>query len=269
MAVTYHNGISIFQLIIYLPAFFLSSILVFRHGLRRSSGFFFLNVFAQARIVGICCDLATITNQLAMGLYVGAAVCSSIGLSPLLLACTGLLSRANLSIGNTTGRRPLPHFVFYFFHALTITCLALTVAGITADMSPQAMQNPDIKIKVGVILYIISWAVMCLFLAILAWHRGSLEKGEHRTLVAVAISTPFLLVRIHYSVFMWFSHNPDFSLFNGNVTVQLVMSVLEEVVVVVVCLAIGMTLRVRGKTSSREEEAGASDHLLASYAPKP
>jgi uncharacterized membrane protein len=87
--------------------------------------------------------------------------------------------------------------------------------------------------------------------------------------VAVAISAPFLLVRIHYSVFMWFSHNNDFSLFNGNVTVQLVMSVLEEVVVVVVCLAIGMTLRVRGTTSSREKEADASDYLLASYAPTP
>jgi hypothetical protein len=176
---------------------------------------------------------------------------------------------SNLSIGNSAGRPPLPHFVFYFFHGLTIACLALTVAGITADMSPQAMQNPDIKIKVGVILYIVSWAVLCLFLAILAWHRDSLEKGEHRTLVAVAVSAPFLLVRILYSVFMWFLHNPVFSLFNGNVTVQLVMSVLEELVVVVLCLAIGMTLRVRGKNSSRQEEADPSDHLLASYAPKP
>jgi len=134
-------------------------------------------------------------------------------------------------------------------------------------MTPQAMQNPDIKIKVGVVLFLVSWAVMCLFLAILGWHRDSLEKGEHRTLVAVAISAPFILVRIFYSVFMWFSHNPDFSLFDGSVTVQLVMSVLEEIVVVVVCLTIGMTLRVRGKT--RDEETDVSDHLLASYVPKP
>jgi hypothetical protein len=94
MGVTYHNGISILQLIVYLPVFFLSAFLVFRHSLRRSSGFFFLNVFAQARIVGTCCDLATIDNQTAIGLYVASAVCSSIGLSPLLLACAGLLSRA-------------------------------------------------------------------------------------------------------------------------------------------------------------------------------
>lgn len=93
MGVSYHNGISILQLIIYIPAFFLSAFLVHRHGIRRSSGFFFVNVFAQARIVGACCDLATISNP-SIGLYVAAAICSSIGLSPLLLACTGLLSRA-------------------------------------------------------------------------------------------------------------------------------------------------------------------------------
>jgi hypothetical protein len=176
---------------------------------------------------------------------------------------------SNLSVRNTTGRQPLPDFAFYFFHCLTITCLALTVAGITADMSPQAMENPDIKIKVGVILFIVSWVVMCLFLAVLIWQRDSLDKGEHRNIVAVVVSAPFLLVRILYSVVMWFSHNPDFSLFNGNVTVQLVMSVLEELVVVVVCLAVGMTLRVRGKTSSHEEEVDASGHLLASYVPRP
>lgn len=94
MGVSYHNGISILQLIVYIPAFFLSGFIVFRHGIRRSGGFFFLNVFAQARVVGTCFDLRTISNPEAIGLYVGAAVCSSIGLSPLLLACTGLLSRA-------------------------------------------------------------------------------------------------------------------------------------------------------------------------------
>ncbi|KAL5362550.1 hypothetical protein BJX96DRAFT_177251 [Aspergillus floccosus] len=263
MGVTYHNGISILQLIIYVPAFFLSSFLVHRHGIRRSSGFLFLNVFTQARVVGACFDLATISNP-SIGLYVGSAICSSVGLSPLLLACAGLLSRANLSIENTTGRRPLHQYFFYLFHAVTITSLALTIAGITADMSPQAMQNPNIKIKIGMVLYIISWVQMCLYLAILAWHHDSLEKGERRTLVAVVVSAPFVLVRILYSFLMWFLHNSDFGLFDGNVTVQLVMAVLEEFVVVIVCLGIGMTLRVRGKASQCEEE-----HLLASYAPKP
>lgn len=89
--------------------------------------------------------------------------------------------------------------------------------------------------------------------------------------MAVAISAPFLLVRVLYSVCIWFLHNDEFRLFGGNVTVLLVMAVLEEVVVVTLCLWIGMTLRVRGKgkASGREEESAVSDHLLGAYAPKP
>ena len=94
MTVTYRHGISILQLIIYLPSLFLSIFLIIRHVLRTNSGFLFLSTFALVRIVGACCDLATISNPSVVGLYIAAAICSSIALSPLMLACTGLLSRA-------------------------------------------------------------------------------------------------------------------------------------------------------------------------------
>ena len=176
---------------------------------------------------------------------------------------------SNLSIENTTGRRPLPQWTFYFFHALTITCLILIIVGITGDMSPEALLYPDIKIKVGTILYVVSWAIMCLFLTILVRRRDSLEKGERRILLAVLISAPLILVRILYSVFMWFLHHPDFSLFDGNITVQLVMAVLEEIIVVIACLAVGITLRVRDRTPPKEAETAASYQLLDPQAPKP
>ena len=92
MAVTYRNGISILELIVYIPSLFLAAFLVFRHSLPRNSGFFFLAVFALIRIAGAACDLATISN-FSIGLYVASAICSSIGLTPILLTCSGLLSR--------------------------------------------------------------------------------------------------------------------------------------------------------------------------------
>jgi hypothetical protein len=92
-SVTYRNGISILELIAYLPSFFGASFLVYRHGVRRSGGFVFLVIFTIVRIVGACCELATI-NSPSTGLYTAAAICSSIGLSPLLMTCSGLLSRA-------------------------------------------------------------------------------------------------------------------------------------------------------------------------------
>lgn len=93
MTITYRHGISILELLIYIPSFFLSTFLVFRHGFRKNSGFFFLSTFTLTRIVGACCDLATINNP-TTGLFIAAAICSAVGLSPLMLACSGLLSRA-------------------------------------------------------------------------------------------------------------------------------------------------------------------------------
>lgn len=92
-SVTYRDGISILELIAYLPALFVAALLVYRYGIRRSGGFIFLVIFTIVRIVGACCELATINNA-STGLYIAAAICSSIGLSPLLMTCSGLLSRA-------------------------------------------------------------------------------------------------------------------------------------------------------------------------------
>ncbi|KAJ5359264.1 uncharacterized protein N7496_011677 [Penicillium cataractarum] len=253
MAVTYRHGISILQLIIYFPSLLLSIFLVIRHGLRTNSGFLFLTTFALARIVGACCDLATI-NNFSVSLYIAAAICSSIGLSPLMLACTGLLSRANESIEKLTGRAALPSLSFHFFRILTVVAMVLSIVGLTANMSAEGLQHPDIKVKIGMILYIVSWGVMVAMIALVALRKSSVERGEKRTILAPALSSPFILVRVLYALFVWFLHDSKFSLLNGNVTIQLVMSVLEEFAVVIICLGVGMTLRVRSKESQRGEE---------------
>lgn len=255
MTISYSNGISILQLIVYFPSLFLSIFLVYRHGLRTNSGFIFLSTFALARIVGACCELATISNP-STGLFTAAAICSSIGLSPLMLACTGLLSRANNSIEHNTSRPALPAIIFRAFRLLTVVAMAISIAGITSNMTAEGLEHPDIKTKIGMILYIVCWAVMVLMLLVITVQRGSLERGEGRTLLAVAISSPFILVRVIYAFLIWFLHNSTFSILDGSETVALVMSVLEEFAVVIVCIGVGMTLRVRGKQVNRSEEAG-------------
>lgn len=93
MGISYRNGISILELIIYFPSVFVGGYLVIRHGLRKSAGFIYLVLFSNLRIVGACCDLATISNP-STGLYISEVICSSIGLSPLILTCSGFLARA-------------------------------------------------------------------------------------------------------------------------------------------------------------------------------
>ncbi|KAL4946610.1 hypothetical protein BDV06DRAFT_218077 [Aspergillus oleicola] len=244
-SVTYSNGISILELIVYLPSFFAASSLVYRHGVRRSGGFIFLVIFTIARIVGSSCNLATINNP-STDLAITAAICSSIGLSPLLMTCSGLLSRANESMPRPT----IPKYAFSFFRILTIAALAVTISGITSDMTPQGLRTPNTEVKVGMILYIVSWAILCVLLGILSLRRLSLPGGEERTLVAVAISAPFLLIRIIYAILLWFVADDAFNAVDGNNTAQLFMAIFEEIIVVGVCLGVGFRLRVRDRNGN-------------------
>lgn len=93
MAISYRHGISILELIFYTPAIFVALLLAFRHGFRKSSGWYYFIIFSLARIVGSCCYLATISYPTSTDLYIAYAVCSSVGVGPLLHANTGLLSR--------------------------------------------------------------------------------------------------------------------------------------------------------------------------------
>ena len=144
--------------------------------------------------------------------------------------------------------RPFIHmFAFTFFRIVTIVALVLTVSGLTWNMTLDGLKHPNVVVKVGMIFYLVIWFVMCTLLGILFLYRSSIEKGENRTLVAVAVSAPFLLVRIIYAMLLFFLANSTFNMIDGSNTLQLVMSVFDELIVVFVCLAVGFTLGVREK----------------------
>lgn len=178
------------------------------------------------------------------------------------------LGNSNMSIQHTSSRTALPPLAFHSFRILTAVAMAISIVGITSSMSAEGPAHPDIKIKIGMILYLVSWAQLVMILLVLVVRRESLERGEHRTLLAVAISSPFILVRVIYAFLVWFLHDATFSMIDGNVTVHLVMSVLEEFAVAIVCLGVGLTLRVRVR-----ETRGGQEAALPAYSnqdvPKP
>lgn len=175
--------------------------------------------------------------------------------------------RSDLSIEKMTGRKALPNLTFNIFRLVTIAALALSIAGITANMSPSGFQTPDSKVKIGMALYVLCWAMMVAILVLLSLRRGGIETGEKRTLLAVALSTPFIFVRLLYALLTWFSHNSAFSMLDGNVTALLMMSVLEEIIVVIICLSVGMTLRVRAR--GNQEQVDRGDDLPSYQSGKP
>ncbi|KAJ9211496.1 hypothetical protein DTO166G4_6917 [Paecilomyces variotii] len=253
MAISYRHGISILELIFYTPAIFVALLLAFRHGFRKSSGWYYFIIFSLARIVGSCCYLATISYPTSTDLYIAYAVCSSVGVGPLLHANTGLLSRINDSIDRKTNR-PLNPLIFRGLLFLTLAALIVGIVGQTTGGSSAAtLAHPKIETKIGIILFVVIWVAICFILLALRGRYNDIEDGEHRLLAAVGMSLPFILVRLIYSVLSVFVHNSDFNMITGNVTIMLVMAVLEEFAVVVICLGIGLTLQVRQSVADPEQ----------------
>lgn len=140
--------------------------------------------------------------------------------------------------------KPLPRIIFRVISIISLIAVILSIVGATTNSNiSQGLVTTESK--VGMVLYLVTWiGVFGLFLLVLQRNQN-IEDGEHRLLLAVGISLPLILVRLIYSFVYSFGHKSEFNMVSGNVTIQLVMSVLEEMVVVFVCLGIGLTLQVR------------------------
>jgi hypothetical protein len=114
------------------------------------------------------------------------------------------------------------------------------VGGTSGNHSPNGTVQVQTTSKVGIILYLVGFAAMVIILFVSAPQTGAVPPKERRVPVAVAFAMPFILVRLLYSVLSVFVHNHIFNVFNGSVPAWVVMSVLEEFVVVVTYLILGL-----------------------------
>lgn len=140
--------------------------------------------------------------------------------------------------------KPLPPIIFRLVGLFALVAVILSIVGATknSDISHGLVTT---ETKVGLILYLVAWIGVCGLFLLVLMRTQSIEDGEHRLLLAVGISLPLILVRLIYSFIYAFGQKAEFNMLSGNVTIQLVMSVLEEFIVVLVCLGIGLTLQVR------------------------
>lgn len=88
------NGwLSVGEICVYVPLSFAAAAVCIRHGFSRSSGWIFTLVLCTVRILGAIFQLLTYSNPGDTTFIQGALILDSVGLSPLLLATLGLLSR--------------------------------------------------------------------------------------------------------------------------------------------------------------------------------
>jgi hypothetical protein len=87
-----HGWVSVVELIVYIPALVASSVICFRHGFSKGSGWIYTLILCLVRIIGSITRLISENNPTA-SLITTTLVLDSVGLGPLLLSTLGLLSR--------------------------------------------------------------------------------------------------------------------------------------------------------------------------------
>jgi hypothetical protein len=252
----YKGGIAIGEIIVYVPALAIAILLTIRHGFGRNSGWIFLIIFTLIRILGACFQLALDNDSNNQSIQTGAAILSTVGLSPLELCALGLLSRVISSINKSSSTFISPRLMKFAQLIVTVAFILAIIGGIdsstqyTKDIQSQ-QQNPskaaiDVQLvpqplsKAAMGLFIAAYVILLVSTIMISFSLPHAEPGEKRLLLAVALSLPSILVRLIYSSISLFGNSADF---RNNVTILLCMAFLMELSAVIIFEAIGLTLR--------------------------
>ncbi|KAI0967309.1 hypothetical protein F4678DRAFT_465560 [Xylaria arbuscula] len=242
MAIGAEGYVSIVELIIYIPALIAAIMVCSRHGVHRASGWVYSVILCVVRIAGAVCQLLTYNNQ-SEGLLKATIIIDSIGISPLLLATLGVVSRFVDWI-NSRGEELFSTKQFRFVQLFITLGLILSIAGGSGGSSSEDNQvMVSDTSKAAIALYIIGFAGLTYFLLISSGYRNTVPTQERRSPIAVAIAWPFILTRLVYSVLAVTLHNSTFSIVGGSVGVRVALAVVEEFLVITDYLILGFSLR--------------------------
>lgn len=84
--------VAVAEIILYTPCLFASFAVCLRQGFKRSSGWIFLLALCLVRLSGAACTLVAYSSP-STGVFEASIILDSVGISPLLLASLGGLSR--------------------------------------------------------------------------------------------------------------------------------------------------------------------------------
>ncbi|KAI1180088.1 hypothetical protein F4777DRAFT_530919 [Nemania sp. FL0916] len=250
MELTEHNRISIAQIIIFSPSLFISIFLCIRNGFGRNAGWLLLLIFSLARLIGASLQLATINDPTNQSLYFGSLTLQSIGLSNLIIVLLALINRVFLSIEKTERSALFNTRNLRWAQIFVIIGVALSASGgpISAShyISTGEYEVSSLS-EAGIGLTIAGFVLLVLATAVAGLKISHVESGEKRIVLAVAICLPFLLVRVIYSAVGTYNPSSSFNMLTGSIDVYLGAAVVEEIIIVAIIEAMGLTLQKQPK----------------------
>lgn len=225
---------------------------LFHHGRKGILGWYLLAVFCALRIAGAALQMhIDATGSKSMG----AAIVSSIGLSPLLLATESILHEARTARDPAFNHR-LELIKILNFHGIVVAGLVLVMIGVMNEMKMD-VPVPNTMMKVGVILLASAW----FFLVIWALHslkqpqqdRMAVPAFDDATLLIWGIITalPFIGCRALYALLSTFVQSASF---RDSQAVKAAMSTAPEIVTVIVLVYMGVKTKDMSKLRKMNKE---------------
>ncbi|KAH3920118.1 hypothetical protein HBH56_000110 [Parastagonospora nodorum] len=226
------------ELAFYIPTAILTVAVCSRHGFYRSSGWIYTLILCIVRIAGAICQFRS-RHDHSENMTEAKITIDSVGLSPLLLATLGLLSRfVDFINAKTISTFTIRHFRLLQL-LITLGLILSIVGGTSGTIEPGGAVQVAATSKVGIVLYIVAFVVMLFVYSVSIRSTSVIAKQERRIPAAIVFALPLILVRLIYAACAVFLHNHLFNIITGSMAVQVSMAIIEEFLVSAIYVAVG------------------------------
>lgn len=130
----------------------------------------------------------------------------------------------------------LSKWIFIFVSIVSLVGLALGIAGAIKALDSYTIP-PMLQAALG--MFVGCLGLLLAILGYLTIYRNEMPRNEKIILYSVHACAPLLIVRTVYGCLGDYTTIARFNLFEPNPTVNLCMGVLEEIILMVICLAVG------------------------------
>ncbi|KAM5361819.1 hypothetical protein ACJZ2D_012849 [Fusarium nematophilum] len=234
---------------------------LFKHGKTGFLGWFYVQLFCVLRIVTGGIGLHSSNSS------TGSIILSSIGLSPLLLAASGVLHEARRAT-NPRLNRKLDIFLEIQYHVLVGVAMVLIILAVINLQQGDSIETMKALLKVASALIALAWTLLVIWAL---WSLGKVNgsrqnppipsmRGGKLLLYGVFLAVPLIAIRLAYAIaFLQLKVSDPTSGFLTSKAIEVCLNVVPEMLVTAILLCVGV------KTRSLKHEINKLDLGLPDY----
>ncbi|KAF9765098.1 hypothetical protein IL306_002666 [Fusarium sp. DS 682] len=240
------DSISAAKLAIYIILLQPALYCLFKHGKTGFIGWLYVQIFCVLRIVTGGIGLHETNSS------TGLIILNSIGLSPLLLAASGILHEARRGT-NPRLNRKLDVILEIKYHGLVGAAMALIIVSVIGLQNGDSISTNKTLLKVASALIALAWALLAIWAL---WSLGKCQgsatnnrrvssfRGGKLLLYAVFITLPLLGLRLGYGIaYLQLKISHPTSGFLSSKAVVVCLSVVPEMLITAIFLLVGVMTR--------------------------